>query len=181
MVPAEGGHNNFEASILLVPKAPEQNLGCQPQTLEGEEGGVRGAGYPHLILRCTAVLIHHCPRPPPPKRLGPCRGGEGVQPEDPPPRGTPEVRRAEMVPRCVADATHLKSQRAAVCVMTPSDALQGPHVLPSRERAMGGCLPGAWPARYLCMKYPGSSPKSTLSAGSPPRRSPLPSWGQIVW
>ena len=31
---------NFEASILLAPKAPKQNFGCQPQTLEGEEGGV---------------------------------------------------------------------------------------------------------------------------------------------
>ena len=29
----------FEASILLTPKAPQQTLGCQPQTLEGEGGG----------------------------------------------------------------------------------------------------------------------------------------------
>ena len=40
-----------EAQILLAPKAPKQNFGCQPQTLEGEEGG-----------RCTAVLKHHCTR-----------------------------------------------------------------------------------------------------------------------
>ena len=36
MVPAEGGPKNSEASILLAPKAPKQNFGCQPQTLEGE-------------------------------------------------------------------------------------------------------------------------------------------------
>ena len=45
------------AQILLAPKAPKQNLGCQPQTLEVEEGGP-GGGYPPLLLRRTAVLIH---------------------------------------------------------------------------------------------------------------------------
>ena len=41
MVPAE----NFEAEILSAPNAPKQNFGCQPQTLEGEEGGgVQGGG-----------------------------------------------------------------------------------------------------------------------------------------
>ena len=30
---------NFYASILLAPKAQKQNFGCQPQTLEGGEGG----------------------------------------------------------------------------------------------------------------------------------------------
>ena len=50
MVPAK----TFEASILLAQKAPKQNFGCQPQTLEGEE---RGGGVP-LFLRCAAVLIH---------------------------------------------------------------------------------------------------------------------------
>ena len=45
MVPAEGGPNIFEAYILLAPKAPKQSFGCQPQTLEGEEGGgVQGGG-----------------------------------------------------------------------------------------------------------------------------------------
>ena len=29
----------FSASILLAPKAPKQNFGCQPQTVEGEGGG----------------------------------------------------------------------------------------------------------------------------------------------
>ena len=29
---------------LLAPKAPKQNFGCQPQTLEGEEGGSRRGG-----------------------------------------------------------------------------------------------------------------------------------------
>ena len=35
------------ASMLLAPKAPKQNFGCQPPTLEGEEGGGGpGGGYP---------------------------------------------------------------------------------------------------------------------------------------
>ena len=29
----------IEALILLAPKAPKQNFGCQPQTLEEAEGG----------------------------------------------------------------------------------------------------------------------------------------------
>ena len=37
MVPAGGGQ---KAQIFLVPKAPKQNFGYQPQTFEGEEGGV---------------------------------------------------------------------------------------------------------------------------------------------
>ena len=32
----------FEAQILLAPKAPKRNSGCQPQTLEGDEVGGRG-------------------------------------------------------------------------------------------------------------------------------------------
>ena len=52
------------ASILSAPKAPKQNVGCQPQTLEGGgggggEGGLGGGGYTPLLLRCTAIL-HHC-------------------------------------------------------------------------------------------------------------------------
>ena len=51
--------NIFSAEILLAPKAPKQNFGCQPQTLEGEMGGGGGpGGLPLLFLRCTAVLIH---------------------------------------------------------------------------------------------------------------------------
>ena len=50
-----------EAQILLAPKAPKQNFGGQPQTLEGDEGGP--GGVPPLLLRCTAVLIHQCPAP----------------------------------------------------------------------------------------------------------------------
>ena len=47
MVPAEGGPKVFEASILLALKAPKQKFGCQPQTLEGEEGwGVQGGVPP---------------------------------------------------------------------------------------------------------------------------------------
>ena len=42
MVPAEGGPKIFEASILLALKAPKQNFGCQPQTLQEEEGGGEG-------------------------------------------------------------------------------------------------------------------------------------------
>ena len=49
----------FEASILWAPKAPKQNFGCQPQTLEGEEGwggsrggkgGKGGGGITRLLL-----------------------------------------------------------------------------------------------------------------------------------
>ena len=47
----------FSAEILLAPKAPNQKFGCQPQILEGEEE-VPGGGTP-LLLRCTAVLMHH--------------------------------------------------------------------------------------------------------------------------
>ena len=39
MVPRRRGAEHFEAEILLAPKAPKKNFGCQPQTLEGEEGG----------------------------------------------------------------------------------------------------------------------------------------------
>ena len=37
--------------------APKQNFGCQPPTLEGDEGGEGGSrgGLPPLLLRCTAV------------------------------------------------------------------------------------------------------------------------------
>ena len=38
-VPAKGGQKIFKASILLAPKAPKQNFGCQPQTLEGDGMG----------------------------------------------------------------------------------------------------------------------------------------------
>ena len=73
---------DFEASILLGPKGPKQNFGCQPQTLEGEEGGGGGPGgaYPPLLLRSTAILIHpvhmtqhtvHCrPHAAPPRKRG---------------------------------------------------------------------------------------------------------------
>ena len=65
MLPAEGGPTNFEAEILLAPKAPKQNFGYQPQTLEGEGGGgdwgLRGGGVPLLLLRRTAVIIQPCP------------------------------------------------------------------------------------------------------------------------
>ena len=44
MVPAGGGPKTFEAEILLAAKAPKQNFGCQPPTLEGEEGGGLGGG-----------------------------------------------------------------------------------------------------------------------------------------
>ena len=64
--PRRRGANFVEASILLAPKAWKQNVGCQPQTLEGDEGGgwgsgggVQGGVTPPLLLRCTAVLIYH--------------------------------------------------------------------------------------------------------------------------
>ena len=36
--------------------------------------------------------------------------------------------------------------------------------------SMGECLPGACPARYLCIKYLISSPRFILTLGSPPSR-----------
>ena len=48
MVPPEGGPKDFEALILLAPKAPKQNFGCQPHIGRGGgrgEGGP-GGGYP---------------------------------------------------------------------------------------------------------------------------------------
>ena len=38
------------------------------------------------------------------------------------------------------------------------------------ERAKGECLPGACPARHLCIKYPISSPKLIPTQGIPPSR-----------
>ena len=38
------------------------------------------------------------------------------------------------------------------------------------RRSMGECLPGACPARYLCIKYLISSPRFILTEGSPPSR-----------
>ena len=37
--------NNFEAEILLAPKARKQNFGCQPRALQGEDGGGGGSSY----------------------------------------------------------------------------------------------------------------------------------------
>ena len=62
MVPAKGGQKKFKASILLALKALKQNFGCQPQTLEGEEGGGSWGGG-GVLLRSTAVPLHHCPSP----------------------------------------------------------------------------------------------------------------------
>ena len=45
--------------------------------------------------------------------------------------------------------------------------------IPPHFCALGDCLPGAHPARYLCIKHHGSSPKSVLTEGSPPSR---PHW-----
>ena len=44
--PPKAGPAIFEASILLAPKAPKQNFGCQPPTFEGEEGGPGGGDPP---------------------------------------------------------------------------------------------------------------------------------------
>ena len=44
------------------------------------------------------------------------------------------------------------------------------HACPTTLRSMGECLPGARPARYLCVKYLISSPTFILTLGSPPGR-----------
>ena len=41
---------------------------------------------------------------------------------------------------------------------------------PSTEWTAGECLPSACPARYLCIKYPISSPSFIPTLGSPPSR-----------
>ena len=56
---------DFEASILLAPKGPKQKFGCQPQTLEGEEGGppaVYGRSNTSLatVLLCQGLLCQGC-------------------------------------------------------------------------------------------------------------------------
>ena len=53
--PPKAGRNFSSVNPPSTLKAPKQNIGCQPQRLEGEEGP--GGG--------TAVLIHPCPAPPP--------------------------------------------------------------------------------------------------------------------
>ena len=46
----------FEASILLAPKAPKQNFGCQSQTLEGEEEGGGSRRPPTVYGRSNTSL-----------------------------------------------------------------------------------------------------------------------------
>ena len=49
---------------LSAPKAPKQNFGCQPQTLEGEEGGLGGGGglrggkFSHAVLNLLWEISH---------------------------------------------------------------------------------------------------------------------------
>ena len=82
-VSAKGRPKKTVSLDRLGAEVPKQNFGCQPQTLEGEEGGSRGGG---------GVL------PPPPvygrpnKSLG--RGGAGVTS---PKRPRPQRRRMNLV------------------------------------------------------------------------------------
>ena len=66
MVPAEGGRKKLSP---LVPRKPKQNLSCQPQTLEGEEGG----GVPPEVYGPSNTSL-----PPPPTEAMHGRGGGGV-------------------------------------------------------------------------------------------------------
>ena len=80
MVPAEG---RPKILILLAPKAPKQNFGCQPQTLEGDEvgGGVQGGGAPPppaVYSRSNRSL------PPPPPLQGGGGWEKGLQGPPPP-------------------------------------------------------------------------------------------------
>ena len=63
MVPAEGGPKSFEASIRLAPKVPKQNFGCQPPTLEGEEGGPGGGTPPPPAVYGRSTTSLRAPRP----------------------------------------------------------------------------------------------------------------------
>ena len=45
-----------EAQILLAPKAPKQNFGCLPQTLEGE-GGAPPAVYGRSSTSLDGTLV----------------------------------------------------------------------------------------------------------------------------
>ena len=62
MVPPRRGPNILKRKSSWHRRRRSRTFGCQPQTSEGEGGGVHGEGVPPpLLLRCTAVLVHHCP------------------------------------------------------------------------------------------------------------------------
>ena len=75
VVPAKGGPSTLKFQSSWHQRCQSRNVGCQPQTLEGGEGGGVHGGAAPLLLWCMAVLIHHCPYPPPPAGggLGLCR------------------------------------------------------------------------------------------------------------
>ena len=94
----------FEAEILLAPKAPRQNFGCQPQTSEGHGDCIhlglcaawtRGGG----AYGCLGVGLHsvqHTMPPPPPYTFvmlfdcgPPCRTRERGAPSHLPPERQP--------------------------------------------------------------------------------------------
>ena len=63
MVPAECGAKFLGAGILLAPKAPKQKKKKKKKEnffwLSASNIGMGGEGGGGLLLRCTAVLIHH--------------------------------------------------------------------------------------------------------------------------
>ena len=59
MVIAEGGPKIFKLKYSWRQRRRSKIIACQPQTLEGEEGG-RGPAGGNPLLGCTAVPIHPC-------------------------------------------------------------------------------------------------------------------------
>ena len=80
--PRRRGAENFEASIFLAPKAPKQNFGCEPQTLEGEEGGEGGGWHKASVSDCLPLALGWGGVTPPPPAV---YGRSKTSPPAPPP------------------------------------------------------------------------------------------------
>ena len=62
MVPAKGGPKNLKLKSTWHRRRRRKILAVSLKHWKGRGGGVQG-GVPPPLLRCTAVLIHHCPQP----------------------------------------------------------------------------------------------------------------------